>query len=36
LPDKPIVLTFDDGYVDAFTFALPILQKHGFAGRFSF
>jgi len=34
LPDKPIILTFDDGYVDAFTFALPILQKHGFVGTF--
>ena len=34
LPDRPIILTFDDGYVDAFTFALPILQKHGFAGTF--
>ena len=34
LPGKPIVLTFDDGYVDAFQFALPILQKHGFVGTF--
>jgi peptidoglycan/xylan/chitin deacetylase (PgdA/CDA1 family) len=34
LPDKPIILTFDDGYADAFTFALPILQKHGFVGTF--
>jgi len=34
LPDQPILLTFDDGYVDAFTFALPILQKHGFVGTF--
>jgi len=34
LPDKPIILTFDDGYADAFTSALPILQKHGFVGTF--
>jgi len=34
LPDKPIILTFDDGYEDAFTFAMPILQKHGFLGTF--
>jgi peptidoglycan/xylan/chitin deacetylase (PgdA/CDA1 family) len=34
LPDKPIVLTFDDGYRDAYTQALPILQKYGFIGEF--
>ena len=34
LPDQPIILTFDDGYEDAFTFAMPILQKHGFLGTF--
>jgi peptidoglycan/xylan/chitin deacetylase (PgdA/CDA1 family) len=34
LPDQPIILTFDDGYEDAFTFAMPILQKHGFVGTF--
>ena len=34
LPGKPIILTFDDGYVDAFTLAVPILQKHGFVGTF--
>lgn len=34
LPDKPIILTFDDGYVDVFALALPILQKHGFVGTF--
>ena len=35
LPAKPIVLTFDDGYADAFTNALPNLQRHGFTGAFS-
>jgi len=30
LPSRPIVLTFDDGYADFFTAAIPILQSHGF------
>lgn len=34
LPDKPVILTFDDGYVDAFTQAMPILRTHGFVGTF--
>jgi peptidoglycan/xylan/chitin deacetylase (PgdA/CDA1 family) len=34
LPAMPIILTFDDGYVDAFQFATPILQKHGCVGTF--
>jgi peptidoglycan/xylan/chitin deacetylase (PgdA/CDA1 family) len=34
LPSKPIILTFDDGYDDAYTFAYPILQKHGYSGMF--
>jgi len=30
LPSRPIVLTFDDGYADFFTTAVPELQRHGF------
>jgi peptidoglycan/xylan/chitin deacetylase (PgdA/CDA1 family) len=34
LPERPVVLTFDDGYRDAFENAFPILQKYGFVGTF--
>lgn len=30
LPDQPVVLTFDDGFADFFTGALPILRQYNF------
>lgn len=34
LPKNPVLLTFDDGYIDNFTYALPILEEHGLQGSF--
>lgn len=34
LPKKPIILSFDDGYEDAYQVALPILKAHGYSGMF--
>jgi len=34
LKKKPIVITFDDGYDDAYTQAFPILKENGFIGTF--
>lgn len=33
LPAHPIVISFDDGYADNFTDALPILQRHHFVAE---
>ncbi|WP_245867616.1 Poly-beta-1,6-N-acetyl-D-glucosamine N-deacetylase [Sporomusa silvacetica DSM 10669] len=30
LPENPILITFDDGYLDNFTNAYPIMKKYGF------
>jgi peptidoglycan/xylan/chitin deacetylase (PgdA/CDA1 family) len=30
LPSRPVILTFDDGYEDFYTTALPILRSHDF------
>ena len=29
IPDRPVILTFDDGYVDLAEYAWPILRQHG-------
>jgi peptidoglycan/xylan/chitin deacetylase (PgdA/CDA1 family) len=34
LPEKPVILTFDDGYIDAYQNAFPILEAYGFKGTF--
>src|SRR5262249_10543109 len=34
LPDKPIILTFDDGYRDNYDNAFPLLKKYGMTGTF--
>jgi len=32
LPEKPIMITFDDGYLDNYTNAYPIMKKYGYTG----
>ncbi|MEA3337324.1 MAG: polysaccharide deacetylase family protein [Chloroflexota bacterium] len=34
LPEKPVILTFDDGYLDNYQNVFPLLQEHGFSGTF--
>ncbi|GAB3534696.1 hypothetical protein GCM10027443_22190 [Pontibacter brevis] len=34
LPEKPIMLTFDDTNLDQYTEAAPVLEKYGFRGMF--
>jgi peptidoglycan/xylan/chitin deacetylase (PgdA/CDA1 family) len=35
LPPHPVVLTFDDGYLDAYTDAFPLLRRYGMVGEFN-
>jgi peptidoglycan/xylan/chitin deacetylase (PgdA/CDA1 family) len=34
LPERPIILTFDDGYIDNYTNAFPLLKQYGMTGTF--
>lgn len=34
LPERPVILTFDDGYQDAYEAVFPTLLDHGFTGTF--
>jgi peptidoglycan/xylan/chitin deacetylase (PgdA/CDA1 family) len=35
LPAKPIILTFDDGWVGQYTYGFPVLKQRGFVGSFA-
>lgn len=32
LPERPIVITFDDGHMSVYNYAFPIMQQYGFFG----
>jgi len=34
LPEKPVILTFDDGYEDNYTNAFPLMGRYGVVGHF--
>jgi len=34
LPERPVILTFDDGYRDAYEVVFPMLLEYGFVGTF--
>lgn len=34
LPEKPVILSFDDGWRNQFVYAFPLLQKYGAKGTF--
>ncbi len=35
LPRRPVILTFDDGYLDNYTDAFPLLRRHHMVGEFN-
>ena len=34
LPEKPVILTFDDGYLDNYSNAFPLLERYDMVGQF--
>jgi hypothetical protein len=34
IPEKSVVLTFDDGWKNQYTYGVPVLKKYGFTGTF--
>jgi len=34
LPERPVILSFDDGWENQFTYGFPLLQKYGFSATF--